>query len=105
MKTLTNTANSGLEYIKIPAGVFALQDLSLSQKILLGLVMSMRLGLKISNSGIGKLLMLRPDSISKLISDLELKKYIRITGAQSKYRIIYFGENPKVKTILLTQLD
>jgi hypothetical protein len=86
-----------VDYITIPLSVLQAPNLCDKQKMLLGLVIRFNSkGFMMSNEDIGKLLMIIPTYASELISDLKTKGYIRITGEQSRWRKIYFRENPKV---------
>jgi hypothetical protein len=93
-----------IDFIAIPAEVLQCPDINDKQKMLLGLIIGFYpKGLMMSNDELGKLLMLNSDYVSQLINDLEAKKYIRITAAQSKYRKIYFEKNLKVDDSLLLE--
>jgi len=95
---------SPIDFVKIPIEVLQDPNLCDKQKMLLGLIIAFdNKGLMMGNDGLGKLLMLNPDYVSQLISDIEMKKYISITGAQSKYRKIYFEKNLKVEAGLLLE--
>lgn len=95
-----------LEYVKIPVAVLELDGLCLAQKILLAMVLSFsNRGLKMSNAALGKLLNIRPDTVSKMLADLAAKGYIEIANKQSRWRVIYFGEKSKVGNALLGSLD
>jgi DNA-binding MarR family transcriptional regulator len=86
-----------LYYIMLPIAILLLSDLNIRQKLLLALVIAFRdRGLKMSNGKLGEILDVKPSRISELLKDMELKKYIEITNKQSRWRRIYFRENPKV---------
>ena len=90
-----------LDYVKVSVSILQIRDLSLTQKIILGLVTSLAKGLKLDNSAIGKILNISASQVSHVINDMERKGYVRIENRQSKYRTIYLAENPKVKAVLL----
>ena len=93
-----------IDYITIPAEVLQCPDINDKQKMLLGLIIAFgNKGLMMGNDELGKLLMLTPDYVSQIINAPEMEKYVRITGAQSKYRKIYFEKNLKVKDVLLLE--
>ncbi len=93
-----------IDYITIPLSILQDPNLCDKQKMLLGLIIGFNSkGLMMNNEDIGKLLMLNPDYVSQLISDLEAKKRVRITGAQSRYRKIYFEKNLNVEGGLLLE--
>jgi len=93
-----------IDFVTIPTWVLQYKNLCDKQKMLLGLIIAFDSKcLMMSNGELGKILMLNPDYVSQLISDLEAKKYVWITGAKSKYRKIYFEKNLKVKDDLLLE--
>ena len=91
-----------LEYVKIPIGIFAASDLNDKQKILLGMVASFKAGLKLNNATLAGLFQIGQGRISELLTDMERKDYVQIKNRQSKYRIVYLRENPKVDSLLLS---
>jgi DNA-binding Lrp family transcriptional regulator len=100
--TMGGRAMTGIDYIRIDADILHRQDLNCTEKMIAGLVKSFNSkGLVLTNEEIAQLAGVRPDTISKILSGLTKKKVISITGAQSKYRKIYFGENPKVNSGVL----
>jgi len=87
-----------IDYIKIDSDILKRQDLSNTEKMILGLIKNFNSkSLTMSNVTIGQLVGARPDTVSKIISKLQSQKDIKIQNAQSKYRRIYFGENSKVE--------
>jgi DNA-binding MarR family transcriptional regulator len=86
-----------LTHITIPTAILRLKDLNIRQKLLLALIVSFnKKGFRMLNPAISEILNIRSDTISKLLADLEHKKYIKITNARSRYRTIYFGEKSKL---------
>jgi len=90
-----------ISYITVTAPILQIKDLSLTQKLILGLVCSLRAGLKMLNPDIGELLRISDSQVSYAINDLDRKGYVKIDNPQSKYRTIYLTENPKVRSALL----
>lgn len=90
-----------IEYIKLYTPVLLLENLSLSQKVLFCLILNSSGGLRLGNDRLGKLLGITPTTVSRLLSDMLEKQYIKIDLAQSKYRRAYFDENSKVGKNLL----
>ena len=77
-----------LEYIKIPVEIMMLEDVNDKQRILLGLVSSLKNGLKMSNQKLGTLLHVNPSRISDLLGDLERKNHVEIVNRQSRHRVV-----------------
>ncbi len=88
---------AGVKTCRIPGAILYHPDLSLPEKMLLGLVWSFPDGLRLSNAEIGKIVCLYPDNVSRIISKLESTGRVRITGKQSRWRKIYFVGRDKVE--------
>jgi DNA-binding Lrp family transcriptional regulator len=87
-----------IDFVHIDSDILQRQDLNCTEKMITGLVKSFNgKGLRLSNDKIATLLGIRADSVSRILTGLVRKNIISMTGAQSKYRKIYFGENAKVK--------
>jgi hypothetical protein len=91
------SGQAGVKICRIPGAILYHPELSLPEKMLLGLVWSFPDGLKLSNAEIGKIICLYPDNVSRIISKLESAGWIRITGKQSRWRRLYFVADNKVK--------
>jgi hypothetical protein len=92
-----------IDYIRVPAHILGIKNISPTQKLILGLVVSLDDGLKLSNHQLGELLTVTPNQISTTIGDLEKKGHVMIRNKQSKYRVIYFRENHELKGSLLKE--
>lgn len=88
---------AGVKTCRIPGAILYHPELTLPEKVVLGLVYTFKDGLRLSNAEIGKILCLYPDNVSRIISKLESAGWIRITGKQSRWRRLYFVADNKVK--------
>ena len=92
-----------LDYLHIPVAILKLRDLSLRQKLLLGLVVSFGdKGLCIGNRELGDILGVLPTRVSELLYDLEAKGYVEIKNRHSRYRTIYYRPKSTVGDIVLS---
>jgi hypothetical protein len=99
---LKSPNNLAISYVRIEADVLSRKDLSSTEKIILGLVQSFDgKGLMLPNNEIGNIVGVRADTVSAIIAGLQAKGLVCCANPQSKYRRVYFGENPKVKDVLL----
>ena len=89
--------DAGVKICRIPGAILYHPDLSLPEKVLLGLVWSFKDGLRLSNSEIGRIVCLHPVNVSLMISRLEAGGLIEIKAKQSRWRKIYFSAGVKVK--------
>jgi hypothetical protein len=90
-----------LDYITIPVAILSLTDLNIRQKLILALVVNFNENsLKMSNEALSDILGIREDTVGDLINDMQVKGYVRIENAQSKWRKIYLRENSELKCIL-----
>ena len=86
-----------LDFVRIPVAILQIEELSLTQKVILGLVTSFNSkGLRLSNSELGEVLNISANRVSKSLGDMKRKGYIKIHNGQSKWRQIYLVENPEV---------
>lgn len=90
-----------LKYVKIWAEIFQIADLSLPQKVMLGMISQLPKGLLLSNEAIGLLLGLTPTHVSRLLVDMEQKGHVQFCNRQSRHRAIHLGTSAEVKDILL----
>ena len=92
-----------LDYLYVSAGVLRLPDLSLRQKLLLGLIISFdgEKGLKVSNKELSELLNVWPSRVSRLLKNLEEKGYVKIENPQSRHRVVHLLQSAQVENILL----
>lgn len=88
---------AGVKTCRIPGDVLYHPELSLPEKVILGLAWSFDDGLKLSNSEIGRIVCLHPVNVSRILSKLESAGWIRITNKQSRWRRIYFSVDAKVQ--------
>ena len=86
----------GVKTCRIPGAILYHPELSLSEKVLLGLVWSFKNGLRLSNAEIGKIVCLHTSNVSLMISRLEAAGWVKITAKQSRWRRIYFTAGAKV---------
>jgi DNA-binding MarR family transcriptional regulator len=100
------SANEGLKYAKLPAGLLYHPELRLAEKVFLGMVFSFNQnGLRLSNKHLGQILGLNESNISRMIARLEKAGWIRIDRKQSRWRRIYFAPGDKVNDVLLCFSD
>jgi hypothetical protein len=88
---------AGVKVGRIPGAILYHPELSLPEKVILGLAWSFDDGLKLSNSEIGRIVCLHPVNVSRILSKLESAGWIRITNKQSRWRRIYFSVDAKVQ--------
>lgn len=88
---------AGVKTCRIPGAVLYHPELSLPEKMLLGLVWTFPDGLRLSNAEIGRILCKHPDTVSRLVKKLEAGGWVKITGNQSRWRRLYFDAEVKVK--------
>ena len=88
---------AGVKTCRIPGPILYYPELTLPEKVLLGLVWSFKDGLRLSNGEIGKILCKHPDTVSRIIKKLERGGWLKITGKQSRWRRLYFDAQVKVK--------
>jgi hypothetical protein len=89
---------AGVKTCRIPGDVLYRPELSLPEKVLLGLVWSFPDGLRLSNSEIGRIVCLHPARVSLMVSRLEKGGWLKITDKQSRWRRIYFCASAKVNS-------
>ncbi|HOK66817.1 MAG TPA: hypothetical protein PK054_03120 [Anaerohalosphaeraceae bacterium] len=88
---------NGLKYIRIPAEILYLQELTLDEKVILGAAASFpKKGLRMSNAALGKVINKRPEAVSRILSALQEKNFIRIENGKSRWRRIYIAPKRKV---------
>ena len=88
---------AGVKVCKIPGAILYHPELTLPEKVVLGLVYTFKDGLRLSNAEIGRIVCLHPVNVSLLISRLEAGGLIEIKAKQSRWRKIYFSAGVKVK--------
>ncbi|MEJ5259378.1 MAG: hypothetical protein WHS88_04225 [Anaerohalosphaeraceae bacterium] len=90
---------NGLKYIRIPAEILYLQELTLAEKVILGAAASFpKKGLRMSNAALGKIINKRPESVSRILSALQERNFIQIENGKNRYRRIYFAPRRKVNS-------
>ena len=87
----------GVKTCRIPGPILYYPELTLAEKVLLGLVWSFKDGLRLSNAELGRILCKHPDTVSRIIKKLERGGWLKITGKQSRWRRLYFDAQVKVE--------
>ena len=81
-----------IDYIRVDADILLRQDLSSTEKLVLGLIKNFNSkGLRLSNGEIGRHIGSKPDTVTGIIRSLKDKHLIEIKNGQSRYRGIFYS--------------